>query len=263
MARIEYFGEFGYELISVIPYAYWLYTEGKLRSTKSVKDTKCLYYFSPRHKERDRARSFIELELFPASNIHVANLDTLKWTPPPYKKVYKNDRFVWSLPTCVICNKFTLEFDHSQPTNYISLDALQKIIALLISRYQIIYNRPLQYDIVPDHVPVQATEFADHELIREKYPNVISIQQLSQVNKDLSFNTLQVMVYANCNNFISVQGGNAVLASYFGGKNIIYATIGQELRVNSYNNWYSKFSGCKVIHVNTYEGLINKVEEEF
>ena len=50
---------------------------------------------------------------------------------------------------------------------------------------------------------------------------VLTIQQLLAQHPGLSYNKLQLMLHANCEHFISVQGGNSYIASYFGGTNII------------------------------------------
>jgi len=41
--------EFGYELLSSVPYAYNLFLKGDLKETISGFDTSCLYFFSPKH----------------------------------------------------------------------------------------------------------------------------------------------------------------------------------------------------------------------
>lgn len=71
-----------------------------------------------------------------------------------------------------------------------------------------------------------------------------------------------MMIYANCDNFISVQGGSSVFTSYFGGKNIIFAKKGGELKHNSYNG-YNKFSGSQIFHVDNYFNLIEVTKKEF
>lgn len=256
----KYYGEFGYELISVIPYAYWMYLHGKLRKTKSTRDTRSLYYFSPRHEEVDIKRHHVIPNIFPVSNVHVPQLNVSKWVPPPYRDVYQNRRFTWDKPTCVICNKFNVEWS-SRPKNYFSPEILSQIFLLLMNKYQIIYNRPLAKDVVQDHSPNLA--FGDYKMLREKFPKIITMHAIAENNKDLSFNTIQLMVYSNSNNFISVQGGNAVLVSYFGGTNIIYAAEGKELEVESYQNWYHKFSGCKIVHVNNYGDLISEIRKRY
>ena len=54
----QYLGEFAFELLAVIPYAYWLHTQGRLDLTVSTADTRCLYYFSKHHEERPVPRRY-------------------------------------------------------------------------------------------------------------------------------------------------------------------------------------------------------------
>ena len=60
--------EFGYELISVIPYAYYLHTKGKLTETRSGNDTESLYYFSPKHTINTNERAFGNIAKVQAPN---------------------------------------------------------------------------------------------------------------------------------------------------------------------------------------------------
>ncbi|MFX1308515.1 MAG: hypothetical protein ACFE9M_01740 [Promethearchaeota archaeon] len=257
---IKFFGEFGTELIAVIPYAYWLFKRNKLNTTKSTMDTKCLYYFSKSHSELNINRSVKRVENFPVGNIHVSKLHTSQWFPPPYKKVYANNRFIWKKPTCIICNKYTDEW-RKKPINFFSIEVLTKIFNLLKNKYQIVYNRPTSTDLPSsDH---QKHHFlGDMNLIKNKYPEIITIQELADKNKNISFNQLQMEIYANCKNFISVQGGSSILTSYFGGKNIIFAKKGGEVRSKSYN-WYYKFSGSQIFHIDNYNDLLNIIQKEF
>ncbi|UYP47984.1 hypothetical protein NEF87_004269 [Candidatus Lokiarchaeum ossiferum] len=257
--NIQYLGEFGYELIAVIPFAYWLHLNGKLLSTRSAKDTKCLYYFSKYHVEINKKRKFIKVSNFPLKDIHIPSINTSKWCPPPYKKIYRNSKFLWGKPICVICNKFTEEWG-GKPINFLSIEILKEIFDLLKSKYQIIYNRPLSKNIVADDQ--KEISFPDMQLIEEKYPDIQTIQDLAINNEDLSFNVLQMMLYANCDHFISVQGGSSVFSSFFGGKNIIFAKEGGELRHNSFK-WYNKFSGSTIFHLNDYSKLIETLKREY
>ena len=147
--NIQFFGEFGYELIGVIPYAYWLHKRNKLNATKSFMDTKCLYYFSKNHLEINIKRKFMPLNEFPLGAIHIAQIDTSQWHPPPYKSKYKNKKFIWEKPICVICNKYTSEWE-GRPINFLSIDVMSSLFKLLKERYQIIYNRPTSKSIISD-----------------------------------------------------------------------------------------------------------------
>ena len=60
----RYFGEFAFELLGVIPYAYWLHRNGRLKLTQACADTRCLYYFSPQHEEFATVRrSYVPISL--------------------------------------------------------------------------------------------------------------------------------------------------------------------------------------------------------
>ncbi len=257
--NVQFYGEFGYELIAVIPYAYWLFKRNKLIFTRGVKDTKCLYYFSKNHSELDKKRLCLNVKSFPIGHIHKKKINKKMWEPPPYKKIYKNNRFVWDNPICVIGNKYTVEWS-GPPVNYISLEILKELFKILQKKYQIIYNRPTSIDIAEDQQ--RDHNFQDFAILKEQFPYVITMQNLNKNNKDLSYNQIQMMIYANCNRFISVQGGNCVFTSYFGGKNIILAMRGAELKYNSYN-WYHKLSGSKIFHVDNSNDLIEIVKREF
>ena len=71
------------------------------------------------------------------------------------------------------------------------------------------------------------------------------------------------MLHSNCEHFISVQGGNCVLASYFGGTNIIFARAGAELSCNAYNGHYKRYSNCNVLHHNNYKDLLTCIKSNY
>ena len=89
----QYFGEFAFELLAVIPYAYWLHSQGLLKYTVSAADTRALYYFSPRHEERNVRRSYVPITEYPIGErgslrydrkAFPRDLDTSRWLAPPY-----------------------------------------------------------------------------------------------------------------------------------------------------------------------------------
>ena len=67
--------EFGYELISILPYAYHLHKAGILDETISGIDTKCLYCFSKKHTENKEKRSFYNNKFVNAKNINIHKPD--------------------------------------------------------------------------------------------------------------------------------------------------------------------------------------------
>lgn len=238
-----FFGEFGFECLFGLPYAHYLSVNNQLRHTKGVRGSSPFYFFSPKHIELPINRSDREsYPLLPINRPHTRQLNQNLWCPPPYKEYYKNDVFRYKKPTLVVANKYNSEWD-GPPVNYLDLDMLRYIFETLSRHYQIIYNR---YTTADDNSRVY--ELGDFELIRREFPDVLTIQDL--VNRHpYDWNTTQLMVYSNCDRFISVQGGASVLASYFGGINLIYAVRGFELVSNEINNIYPLLSGCKPVIV--------------
>lgn len=253
-------GEFGYEMIVVIPYAYYLHKQKLLTKTTSSKDTKVFYYFSSNHDEKYSNRvpclGTHNIKDASFSHLHTSDPNLSRWEYPPYKQIFKNNIFVYNKPLLIISNKrYTNIIKHN--CGSFNDEQLDYIFNYFKDRYQIIYNRAKQNKIVVD-TQIPNDQDTDFELLK-KYPNIIDINKLHDLNPHFTFNTLQCMLHANCDNFISVQGGSSILSSSFGGKNLIYATCGEEIRINSYKNWYNKLSGCDVNYATDFNGFINKL----
>lgn len=251
--------EFGYELISALPYAYKLFLDGQLEQTTSAKDTDCLYFFSPKHNIDSSKRCWDNMKhvrTLPNINIHTPTLDLDNFQPPPLKEQYKNDRFVFDKPIICICNRVNIEWNRDV-INYFDVECLEKLFKMLHKKYQIVYfNIEGRKELYDGAEPISIGDF---DLVK-KYG--ISIHNLYDKNKDLTFNTLQLMVMANCERFITLNGGYSILASYFGGTNIIYTKECREIRpeVNSYYRWYDKFGGSRIEHVDSYNDLFDMVD---
>lgn len=268
----RYLGEFAFEQFAVIPYAYWLHQEGRLQFTVSTADTRAFYYFSPNHTEVPVARRYLPATEYPASagaDLSRAEtipgvLDTTQWQAPPYRDVYGGDpRFAWPKPAVVICNKTNPE-DYlgggGRAVNSLDTDLVLALVGMLRDRYTVIYNRPREADIVGDHDA--HVELGDIEALDAR-DDVITIQQIHARHPDLSFNELQLRVFASAERFISVLGGSSYLASYFGGTNVVYAVAGQEVDCGAFTGWFHEFSGARVIAVDTPRALLDAVDLVF
>ncbi len=267
----KYFGEFGFELYAVIPYAYWLHARGELEFTVSTADTGCLYYFSEDHRELPLARRFAPITDFPIGRPgalrydHVgfpADPDMSRWQPPPYKQHYASDRFDFGKELCVVANKQSDDgfLRREVPVNSIDTELLLALIRELRRAYQVVYCRPRGIDIVNDHQPI--LDSGDIEAVKRAYPEVLTIQDLQVDNPDLSFNELQLRLFAGCERFVSVVGGSAFLCSYFGGTNVVYARRGWEVDSGAYENWFSSFSGARVVSAGSPNQLLQGVRGE-
>ena len=268
----QYYGEFAFEHLAVIPYAYWLHERGELRFTASTRDTRCLYYFSPDHTEVDVERGYVPITEYPVGerDDHTYDrrgfpivLDTSRWTPPPYRDVYGGDpRFQWSKPPVVVCNKASSEeqLEGGFAVNSLDIDLVLELIGELSDRFTVIYNRPRASDIVGDHSEIR--ELGDIEAVEQAFPEVLTIQALHAQHPDLTFNELQLRVFAGCERFVSVLGGVSYLASYFGGTNVVYARKGWEVECGAFGNWFDRFSGARVVAASSPEELMRAVRRE-
>jgi hypothetical protein len=267
----KYHGEFAFELLAVVPYAYWLHRNGLLDFTISSADTAALYYFSPRHEERPGPRRYVPITEYPAGeggrlrydrHAFPAQLDTGRWTPPPYKERFRTDRFGFDRELCVVLNKSSSEryLRRGFAPNSMDTELALEVVGRLRTKYTVVYCRPRAADIVPDHQRIR--EPGDIEAIGSRHPDVLTIQQLHADNRDLSFNELQLSVLAGAERFVSVLGGGSYLASYFGGTNVVYARRGWEVACGAFDNWFDRFSGARVVAAGTPRDLLTAIERE-
>lgn len=246
--KLEFSGEFAPELQFVLPFAYWHYKNGTLQTTVSARGTRELYFFSPDHQEKFDTRSNEGNYNFEMPRIlYSQDYDMSKWTPVPLKETYRNDVYVYDKPVLVIANRFNSEWD-GPPISYYSVELLSFMIEKLKSKYTIIYNRPR-----PQHITMDNSDIYDMDefpWLKTAHPEVILMEDLFQENrgKANSFNHLQLMVYANADHFISIHGGTATLASYFGGVNLILSKKGPEHYFRCFEKLYPQLSGAKILH---------------
>lgn len=264
---ISYQGEFDQELRYVLPFAYWHHLNGTLQKTISAQRTKEFYFFSANHEERFSKR--IWTESYAHYNVpnmtHSNSYSFKKWAQVPYKAHYKNNVFVYDKPLLVIANKYNIEWDQP-PINYLDIPTLDRIIRTYGNRYQIVYNRPLPTQIVGDNS--DTLQLNEHAWLRENHPTVLLMDDLFdqyQPSVVHNYNHLQLMVYANCNHFISMHGGTAALASCFGGMNIILSNPnwGHEHAFQEYKTLFPKLSGATILHARNRDEVITHLRDFF
>eukprot|EP00659_Diplonema_papillatum_P002726 gene2726-4240_t len=270
---LEFHSEFGMEFIIAAPYAYYLHTQCKRLSILSVKDTKAMYFFADDHKTyAHRSRKFVvneDFAGFPLSTIHVKQLPTQEYTPPPYKSMFKNSFFVFDKPILVITNKFQVEWG-GRPINHIPLKALITLVNMLRESYTIVYSRPTSSEIEEDGSKI--LDYPDKERLKGKVLLIEDMWRNAQekwgasMGEDLTFNLFQFWVYANADKFISVQGGNSALTSFMAGEKgtvLVYVRAGKELQVNAIAGWYGKFSNASLHEAHSAVELQRKAARLF
>lgn len=259
--------EFGYELISVLPFAHFLHEKGLLRETISGLDTKCFYYFSPKHQEVNERRSYnnakkMQEKKFPNMCIHALQLNWDIFSPPDIKEYYAEKSFKYDKPTVIITNRINMEWDRG-PINFIDANCLNNIFDLLKEKYQIVY---IETSYFPKDYEDHAVFERNFDLTNDvNFDGVIKFSDIVKNNPNKSVNELQCCLYSGCKKFITSNGGLGILASYFGGENIIFSKICHELNsdVNSFNGWYSRFSKSTISVVSDEDELLRSLKEKW
>jgi hypothetical protein len=258
---IAFNGEFGPELQFVLPHAYWHYKNGTLKATRSTKDMGEFYFFSPDHKVAFDLRSNEGNYNFDVPRVLYSHrYDMKKWLRVPLKEHYQNDTYVFEKPTLIVANRYNMEWD-GPPISFLSIEMLRFIFDSFKDDYTIVYNRPGAQHITMDNSEIY--ELNEIGWIKENYPEVVLMHDLYEENKANvnNFNHLQLLVYANAKNFISTHGGTSVLASYFGGTNVILSKHGPEHTFGCYHSLYPMLSGARIFHAKTDEQLKKLVLE--
>ncbi|TPE43495.1 hypothetical protein [Pontibacter mangrovi] len=262
--EIDYRLEFQQELTFVLPFAYWHHVNGTLQKTISSRYTKELYFFSDNHEEKYETR----LDRLPEDSYEIPNMFHCltmsfdKWARVPLKAHYQNDLFVFEKPLLIIANKYNTEWGNG-PVNFFSVAMLEQIIHKFRHKYQIVYNRPGPNYIVMDNSAI--LELKEEAFLRKYYPDVLMAEDLYQANRAAvnNYNHFQLMLYANCGRFLSVHGGTAALASYFGGKNIILSRRGHEHRLKEFKHIFPALSGAEIFHAKNEAQVLTFLDSQF
>lgn len=259
--------EFGYELLSTIPLAWHLHQKGLLRRSVSGYDTKALYWFSPQHDELDEPRSYDNVKKlqqagFPNMEIHRRQLDWSLFASTPYREHYQPNAIRFSKPTLIVSNRINSEWN-GEPINFLDVETLNCIFALLRERYQIVYLETSHFSKkYEDHA---AFEQSSNRMQGLDLSGVITLSELLKRHPGDSINEIQCKLYAGCERFISSNGGLGILASYFGGENIIFSKKCHELNpdINSFYGWYPRLSGATVSVARSESELLERVRDKW
>ncbi len=261
--EISFQGEFGAELLFVLPFAYWHFKNGTLKSTESANFTNELYFFSPNHKESFTTRTNAGNYNYEIPRVlYSQDYEIEKWEKVPFKAHFKNNIYVFDKPILIIANRYNMEWD-GPPVSYYDKEILSFIIEKLEKKYTIIYNRPGAQQITMDNSEIYDLE--EFNWLKLNYPQVILMEQLFAENKAnaSSFNHLQMLVYANANHFISVHGGTATLASYFEGINLILSSTGPEHHFGCFQRLFPKLSGATIFHAKNNDEVKDFIASKF
>lgn len=254
--------EWGYELVATLPYTYWHHINGTLKGTVSAAGSRPMYFFSHDHRinmaPRDFANTAAAAKDIPNMWIHKAELDESQWAPPPLADHYRERAIVFGKPTVVVYNRYNMEWG-KPPINFFDLPTLRTLFDALSPKYDIVYFNVRGEEALEDNA--HSMDLGDYEMIRSEFPQVRIIHDLVREHGE-EYNTVQLRVFAGCRRFITMNGAPSILASYFGGENIIYTKKCREITpgVGSFYGWYHKFNPSDPSHIRVVGGHDELIE---
>ena len=248
------FNEFTWDMVRMLPKAYYLKNKDKSTKLFIKPNLKAVYYFSDKIEEKN----FFSTDDDPKTySFYKPDFTKREWLPPPIKKDF-GGYFNFEKPTLIIQNKYSLEFSYEGTFNFFSLKFLDVFFQNFKNKYQIIYIRPKPnqknyYEDMNNIMP-----FQDYELIENHHPEVRTIYDF--IDEEPDFNLLQFKLHSTSEKHLSVSGGNACLASYFGGELLIFDSPegkGAGRGIWKTDSWLNLLSGSKIIGFNNYNDVMN------
>lgn len=288
--------EFGIELATVIPYAYWLSKQGKLDGVVTSKGMAPFYFFCDNVVEMYESRT-IDNEAagmgeIPNSWIYgfkdnaalykdtwehwwkfsdvergCGILDYSKWEMPDYVAKFKSDTFKSDKPTIVISNRYN--FEHGQaPLGYFDIECLYLLFTYLSEQgYNIIYKRPNNTEFPTDqnevNTIIQKYELTadveglgiitDYELTSWFPGSVTLLNDVVSKHPTLTYNEVQLQLFANADGFITMGGGSTLFPCAFKKPTVAY--YGKSMSESSRDRFWKAEDGTR--NDKNYHFMIN------
>ena len=183
-------------------------------------------------------------------------LDYRKWKLPDFTKQYKNNRFLFNKPFVVVSNRYNWEHG-TKPVGYFDIKSLYEIFNCITEKgYIVIYKRPTNTEFPADqneiatlhHKEILTADvegigrITDHELTKF-YDDVILFDDIVKENQDMTYNEIQLSLFANADKFVSMSGGSTLLLNLFKKPTVTYLYNSSDLRQNF---WISKQGNTNV-----------------
>ena len=257
--------EFGLELIAVLPALHAKLVD----RTVSLRGTSPFYHWSPAHSEVEGSRKFTML--VPPAEWPICSLHTCSrlpppsevWNPPPMVTPARvaRGRALWgahggqAMPVVVhnkICDEWGTGPIHRIPDEHLA--ALADTIAS--SGRRMLYVRPTGAEpgFSRDENLIDPAATSDFRTVETH--GGVTLQAI-MAREGVDYNEAQVMLSCIAEDFVSVQGGASIVASYFGGTNFVYARKGVELarRLYEADSLIPALSGAKITTTDTAQQL--------
>ena len=164
----------------------------------------------------------------------------------------------------MVSNRYNWEHG-TKPVGYFDIKCLYEIFNYLTEKgYLVIYKRPKNTEFPPDQNEMATLhnkeilsanvdgigEITDHELTNY-YEDVILFDDIVKENGDLTYNEVQLKLFANADKFVAMSGGSTLLLNLFKKPTITYLYNSSDLRENF---WESKNGN---VNIKNYYYMMN------
>ena len=229
--------EFGLELIAILPALH----ARAVDRTCSLPGTAPWYHWSPHHTEVPGSRSYTMLHGdWPMTSLHTCSRlppSIEAWSPPPMVTPARitRARALWAdfigdvhtAPLLVhnkICDEWGKGPIHNIPDPVLSSIAQSTHAA----GRRLLYIRPDggERGYTRDANLIDPSATSDYRTVEDN--GGFTLQRFMD-HAGVDYNEGQILLSTITQDFVSVQGGAAIVASYFGGNNLIYAKKGVEI----------------------------------
>lgn len=258
MKVIEEFNEFTWDMVRALPKANYYYQYDIPFKILCKPNLSPIYFqLTDIVEEYDR---FSGLNPPSTYGIDRPDFSLSDWIPPLLNDTWSG-YLSFEKPTIIIQNKYAVEWNQGV-FNYFPIDFLHEIFTTYKARFQIIYIRPKGSEKNYYEDENKIIDFKDHEFIKKTHPEVLTIQDLMLEYPNLDYNLLQFAIHSTSNIHITVSGGNACIASYFGGDTFIFDSpkgSGAGRGIWKTDSWLKELSGAKIHGHNDYNSLFKNV----
>lgn len=229
---IAFDGEFGWEMLVGLPYAYFLHQCGKLEASVGCGPVSPFYFFSKNHTDdlecsrtnsRRPQRSWVY-----SKKKQVGGHPSPLWALPPLKAHYRKQQCSYcpqSDPFVVIFNKYSEEWG-KPPVNFFSNELLSNLFgACDFYRIHCFYMRPQGGEFAEDK---QTIYFLNDSALILKHKFVTSVHDICLRNKDETMNKVLLTLLSRTSFVATTQGGHVYLSLYSQSPVLVWQMRGHE-----------------------------------
>lgn len=189
-----------------------------------------------------------------------------QWLMPNYNEAFKNTEIVFERPVIVICNRYNHEHGH-EPLGYFDIECLYNLFDYLTNAgYTVVYKRPNNTEFPIDQnemntiqngykliANVDGIGIIDDYTLTKYFDNVILFDDLVNKHTNLTYNEVQLKLFANTTGFITMGGGSTLFPCLFKKPTVSY--YGRAMSESTRDRFWAANDNTK--NIMNYHYMIN------